>query len=261
MPSSYPPSRASDYTHGRVPTIAARSSLEDAFYRLEERHRDQLPVVDDDGRLVGVIRRVRLLEGGYFDPAGGGRRATLRLPAGTVADLMDGNPPSAPFEVALADALRALLSREDEELYLVAEGRPKAGITLTDALQALVDRRLAMPVGDLVGVDPPTISVVEPIDRATEKLGRVLGRTLVVMEGRFPVGLYGRSESALARAFGARTPVEEVMRPACVRVPRWQPAHRVAAELRTCGADTALVMEGDAMIATVARRRLLELSL
>jgi CBS domain-containing protein len=122
-------------------TVTPDTPLATAAHVMHARRLKRLPVVDADGRLVGVLGRLDILRSiasGYAQrtvPHAG----TLPQEHRTVGQLMERNVPTVPETAPLADVVGKLLASEVKRVVVVnGDGQPVGMITDTD-LVARVD--------------------------------------------------------------------------------------------------------------------------
>jgi CBS domain-containing protein len=131
-------------THARAPvrqlmtspvTVTARTPLKEAAHLMHVRKLKRLPVVDEHGRLVGVLGRLDVLQS---IATGYARRTTpqaFTLPQEhrTVAEIMERQVPTVPETAPLADVVGKLLESAAKRVVVLNEaGRPSGMITDTD---------------------------------------------------------------------------------------------------------------------------------
>jgi CBS domain-containing protein len=127
------PQRAADLMTGRPVTLPAATPLARAAAVMADRNLKRLPVVDDGGRLVGMVSRFDLLK----TVAEGLRQRPeqpLRLAAGapaSVGGLMIMDVPTVHRETPLAETLDRLLESEKRRVVVVDDDRHVVGI-ITD---------------------------------------------------------------------------------------------------------------------------------
>ncbi len=118
-------------------TILVSARVREAAQLMHERRLKRLPVVDDAGRLVGVLGRSDILSS---IATGWARRTAphgIHLPQEhrTTAEIMERDVPALPGTTPLAEVVGALVSSESEEVVVVdAEGRPIGIVTGADLL-------------------------------------------------------------------------------------------------------------------------------
>jgi CBS domain-containing protein len=128
-------------------TVQPTDSVSAAARRLWQHGRTSLPVVDAQGRLVGLLAesallaRLRSPRRGWWRPLleapGEGARAYQQRAGTTVAELMGPVPAEATPELSLAEAAE-LLAADVRELPVVAHGRLVGTVSRTDLVRVLV---------------------------------------------------------------------------------------------------------------------------
>jgi acetoin utilization protein AcuB len=135
--------RVSDVMSRDVATIAAGASCREAVDRMVRRKVRHLPVVEGDGRLVGIVTD-RDLRHSLFAPAlftdTGGVSVDALFGAVSVKDVMSAPVVTATPEQALEDAARLMVEDKIGSLPVVAEGRVIGILTETDLLRRLCAR-------------------------------------------------------------------------------------------------------------------------
>ena len=87
-----------DAIHSTTPALQTSDTVEDALGLLMEHHVRHLPVVEDNGRLAGVISEDRLMD--------------AEGPGSPVDSLLIGRPVSVPPEVHIFDAARTMVEHD-----------------------------------------------------------------------------------------------------------------------------------------------------
>jgi CBS domain-containing protein len=112
--------------------------LPDAARLMHERHRKRLPVVDVDGRLVGVLGRLDILTSIATGYARRTAPRSIRLPQEhrTVGEIMERDIPTVAPTTPLGDVMEHLLTSTAEEVIVVgADGQPVGIITDANVLE------------------------------------------------------------------------------------------------------------------------------
>jgi CBS domain-containing protein len=116
-------------------TVKPTMPLQEAAHLMHRRQLKRLPVVDDDGRLLGVLGRLDILDS---IASGYARRTvphTQRLPQEhrTVGEIMNRDVPTVAETAALADVVAKLLESDAKRVLVVdGERRPQGIISDTD---------------------------------------------------------------------------------------------------------------------------------
>jgi len=125
--------RVRDLMSGEVATLQRNDqlSIADDVMRLGRiRH---LPVLDDDGRLVGIVSQRDLFRGALARALGYGAHAQQKLLGQLlVKEVMTNDPISIAPDAPLAEAARLMLTRKIGALPVVEDGRLVGILTESD---------------------------------------------------------------------------------------------------------------------------------
>ena len=143
------PIHVADVMNRGLVTVQPTDTVSAAARRLWQHGRTSLPVVDVQGRLVGLLAESTLLARlrshrrgwwrGLLEMPADGARAYQQRAGTTVAELMGPVPAQATPEMSLAEAAE-LLAADIRELPVVAQGRLVGTVSRTDLLRVLVHR-------------------------------------------------------------------------------------------------------------------------
>ncbi len=123
--------RAADIMTKEVATVHAEEPVRRAVAEMVERNVKRLPVVDETGRLAGLISRVDVLRAVEYH-ADGGEITADRLPSGTtIADLMYRDVPTVGPQAQLEEIIRALETSRRRRAVVIDTDRHVLGI-ITD---------------------------------------------------------------------------------------------------------------------------------
>ncbi len=214
-----------DFMSTPVRTLRASASIEEADQLLHEHDLSALAVVNDAGRLVGVLSRSDLLRASDF-----GRGRTLTLPKGTVADVMTPDPISVGVGTELRVAARTMRDARIHRVF-VEEGDRLVGVLSTrDLMRVVVERGVAEPLGELAHGSLVTVKADDPLALAADRLDRSNKQGLVVVEDGWPVGIFDQRVALASRGLPPETRVDEVMTLRIVTLPPHVPVSRAAAQ-------------------------------
>ena len=127
--------RVSEVMTSPAVTISPTAPLAEAAGLMHVRHLKRLPVVDDAGRLVGVLGRLDVLRSIASGYASRTTPPAVRLPQAhrTVAEIMESQVPAVTESAPLADVVGKLLeSAVKRVIVLDAAGKPAGIVTDTD---------------------------------------------------------------------------------------------------------------------------------
>jgi len=220
----------STYMTPDVHSCRPEDSLDAVHRTLTERQISSLAVVDDSGRLVGVVSRSDLLKVGRIQAGARPGAKLLVLPPRTVADAMTPEPLSVALDSSLSGAGRAMRERRVHRVF-VTEGDELRGVLSTrDLMLAIRDVRLNHTIERYASAPIFSVRASEPISLATDRLAKAHVSGLVVVEDDWPVGVFTQVEAMASRDMPRTTDVEEVMNPAIVCMDNSTKMHRAAAQ-------------------------------
>lgn len=128
--------RVADIMQTDLKVIAATDMVEEAITLLADHHVSGLPVVDGDGRLVGVLSNSDILEAlaEHADPA-----ERERVLAQTeVRELMTPRPQTIGPDASIRDAAQRILYLEVHRLFVEEHGKLLGVVSTTDLVRAMV---------------------------------------------------------------------------------------------------------------------------
>jgi len=244
---------ARDYTSSPLQSVHLGDSLEDVYQELQDTGFSALPVVDDKGRVVGVLSRTDLLRLGTRQSNNRPGGSLLVLPERAAEDEMTSYPTTVPADTPLSRVAEVMMDDRVHRVFIGDDEETVGVVTTRDLMRAIADKKVNHPLSRHMSSPVFTIRASEPISLATERLGKARVTGLVVVEGRWPVGLFSQTEALEARDVRRETAVEDVMNPAILILDSETPIHRAAAQaaslnarriVATKGADTVGIVTG-----------------
>ncbi|MDX1566916.1 MAG: CBS domain-containing protein [Longimicrobiales bacterium] len=235
---------ARDYMSSPLRSVHIGDSLEDVYRRLQESGFSALPVVDDAGRVVGVLSRTDLLRLGTRQAGNRPGASLLVLPERAAEDEMTSYPTTVDAETPLSRIAEIMIDDRVHRVF-VEEGDETVGVVTTrDLMRAISDKKVNHPLSRYMSSPVFTIRASEPVSLAAERLGKAKVTGLVVVEGKWPVGLFGQTEALEARDVRRETAVEDVMNPAILILDSETPIHRAAAQAASMEARRIVATDG-----------------
>jgi CBS domain-containing protein len=218
------------YMTSPVVTVPEGATLAGAEAIMTEHNVSALPVVNGEGRLVGILRRADLLRVGR---EGAGRRpddANLSLPDAPVSGEMSQDVPTLGLDGTLSEAARVMVSGRTHRVVVVEDGAPVGIVTTLDLIRAIEEKRDNHPVSEYMSSPVFTVRAEEPVSLAVERLARARVTGLVVVEDGWPVGVFTESEALASADLPRHTPVEEAMSSRLLALQPGTRLHRAAAQ-------------------------------
>jgi CBS domain-containing protein len=128
-------------------------------------------------------------------------------------------------------------------VFVESQGRIRGVFSTRDVMQAIVDKRLATPIGSYMTRSVKTIEARSPLGRATEELREHGVSGLVVVENGWPIGVFTPRDALVGRHHAAETAVERTVDYSVVHLPPSTPVYRAAAQAITTQVRHILVVE------------------
>lgn len=127
--------RVTDVMQTNLRTIRGTDTVGEAISLLAESHVSGVPVVDDHGRLVGVLSNSDILEAlaEHTDPES--REAVFEQTL--VQEVMTPRPQTINPEATIRDAAQRMLYLEVHRLFVEQDGRLIGVVSTTDLVRAL----------------------------------------------------------------------------------------------------------------------------
>jgi CBS-domain-containing membrane protein len=181
-----------------VIAVPPTATLAEVVARLSDRLFRALPVVDEDGRVIGIVTNDDLIERGGLPARPRLLRATVEgepIPAGVAGDIMTREPVTIREDRPAAEALHLLASRGLKRLPVVdADGRLVGMLSRLDLLRAVDDgytgvagdaatrRARGTVVADVMRRDPATVGPETPVPEVIDALLAAPTRRVLVTD-------------------------------------------------------------------------------
>jgi CBS domain-containing protein len=149
-------------------------------------------------------------------------------------------PPGA----TMAEAAKLMVARRIHRIFVGAPDAIVGVISTHEMLHAIIDARVAAPLGAYMSAPVLTVQVTDPLWLATDGLGRTGVHGVVALEDGHPVGLFTQADALAARDARQDTPVGDVMDRALVALPAELRLHRAAAIAAETRARRVLALRG-----------------
>jgi CBS domain-containing protein len=225
------------YMSAPIRTIGPDDSLALAGELLNGYRISSLLVVEN-GRPLGVVSRTDVIDELVDDldtpleVRGGDAPAASRMTRNLIQ--VDAASP-------IVAACRTMVETEVHQVVALEAQRPVGMLSRSDSVAAVRDLRLDDPVA----ASATSITFTVTSDLTIGDVRRLLGRaeigTALVLDGRFPVGVFGPREQLRARDMPADRPIECAMSNAFLVLPSELPLHRAAAQFVATRAAFVLV--------------------
>jgi CBS domain-containing protein len=223
--------------------LPAGTSLEKAAETLERRRISAVPVVDGDGRAVGVISRRDLLRAGKLERPEGRKVAEWRLPDQTVDEIMTKELLTVPPSTAIGEAASLMLDRHVHRVFVEVEHSLRGVLTTRDVMNAIVEHKLDAPIERYMHEGVHSVAHIAPLAFARKQLEDLDIRGLIVAWEGKPVGIFAEEEALASRDLDPDTPVEVAMgREVVIETPK-VPLHLAAGRMASMHARRVAVVD------------------
>lgn len=214
--------------------VLARPStpLIDVAARLATRNISAVPVVDDDGALVGVVSRYDLVHH---------RRLHPHADEVTCAAIMTRAPVTVGATEPMIGVARLMVAHRIHRVFVVDAGRLAGVVTTTDVTRAVEDAGVAPAIDTIMSAPVVTIRVDQTLALAMEWLDRAHVTGLIVTDNDWPIGVFAQEDALAARDLAPETVVGSLYDPSLICLPRDTPIHRAAAQCARMGVRRIVV--------------------
>ncbi len=215
----------------KVATIGPNTMLPHIARELDERQISAMPVVDDQGALIGVISRTDLLRLGRIQAGSHRKASVLTLPERSATELLR-EKGRAPIVVtpttSLRDASRLMRDERIHRLFVV-DGKNVVGVISTlDVMRAVRDAKIDLPITEIMSTPLFSINAHQPLSAAVARLEQAHVTGLVVLDDDFPVGVFTQLEAMQSRDLPRDTRVDEQFDPSMLCLPVTTKIYRAA---------------------------------
>jgi acetoin utilization protein AcuB len=232
-------------TRGLI-SVPLDAPLSEVQRTLDHHSVSAVPVVDQQGMLSGILSTKDLLRAARIEMSGLGEARPSGLPLRVASDLMRTPVITISETAPVGRAAAEMLSHRIHRLIVVQEGKPSGVISTRDAMRAIVVERVKTPLSQVMTREVETIDQDDPVDAAVERLDDANVRGLVVLDGKWPIGVFTHDEALRASALPAsmrKIPVERVMSYETVCLDVSTPVDRVANYARQMRVRRILAVE------------------
>lgn len=219
---------------------------EERIHVADERMREHgisgLPVVDDEGRAVGVLTRSDLLKLETVPAVTGGRERKLMLPDHVVGRVMTRQVISLPAHATLKDAAHTMQEERIHRVLVVEDEKLVGVITAWDLVRRAAEAKAECPIEALMTPSVITVDQSTSIDDAMEAMRRSDVHGVVVVHDGWPVGVFAQAEALQAELLPTADRVQHWTSASLLTMPPSMPCHHAATHAVATGARYIVVV-------------------
>lgn len=195
-----------EYMTTPVETVRIGDSLMTANQLFADQSVSALAVVNERGVIKGVISRTDVLHAAVYTHG-----ETFRVPDRPVEELMKSPALQVDPDARLADAAKLMLKNRVHRVFVTDGGEPEGVLSTRDLMRAVREKRIKTPISEIASGSVVKVKADDPIALAVDRLDRSNKHGLVVVEGKFPVGIFDQACALESRRLPPHTAVEHVM--------------------------------------------------
>jgi len=227
-----------DYMTKPVVAVSHHQNLDAVDHILQRKDITAIAVTGDDEGVTGVVSQTDLLRAGQQEFG-----ETLRLPDVPVAQIMASPPLTVDASATLAVAAGLMLGRQVHRAIVLDGSDPVGVISATDLMRAVRQERVIDPLREHMTTTVVTLCPDDPLALAVDRLDLSNRHGLVVVDGKWPIGVFTQRDALLSRARSPKTPVADVMDPRVVALPPDVALFRAAEQSLSLGVRRTLVVD------------------
>lgn len=229
----------------RAPVHTARASqgLREVEHELSLLDISALPIVDDFGKLMGVLSRTDLVRAGQARDTDHERRRVLNLPDVSAQQLMTRSVEVVGPATPLAEAARRMVRQHIHRLFVAEDRTPLGVISTKEMMSAVIDAKLSVPLHAVMHGSVVSVQAADPIALALERMTAAHHSSLVVLEDGFPVGMLTQRDALLARDVPPDRRVDQWMDARILCLPLEMPVFRAAEQALATRARCVLAVD------------------
>ena len=227
-----------------VVSVTPETTLDVAYRTCFDRRISCVPVIDANGRAVGVLSDTDLLRVGRLQPSSLAGLQALELPSEPVSQHMHQGVVTVTEETPVEEAARTLVEKSIHRVFVEREGRVVGVFSTEEVLIAIREKRIGTPIFEVMSTPVHTVFMQAPLSEAASRLDRAhMSGLAVVDEQEHPVGVFTKTEALRARDRPTDTKVEEVMSYAMLHQNGRTPVFRAAAHAYETSTRRVLVLQ------------------
>lgn len=244
-----PAMTVSQLMNGPVVSVTPDTTLDKVYQLISVRRVSSVPVLDGDGRPMGVVSDTDLLRIGRLQPASLAGMQLLDLPAEPVSAHMHPGVITVTEQTTVEEAAQKLIKHHIHRVFVERDGDLVGVFSTQEVLIAIREKRIATPIGEVMTSPVETVSMNARLSEAAARLDRArVSGLAVVDEHDQPIGMFTKTEVLKALNEPADRHVEEVMSYGMLHHTSRTPLYRAAAHAHETGTRRVLVMEAGKLV-------------
>jgi CBS domain-containing protein len=246
------PLLVSTFMTSPVLSVGPDTPIDAAYQLLASRRISSVPVIDGDGKALGVLSLTDLLRIGRLQPASLAGIQAIDLPAEPARDHMHAGVISVRPDAPVTAAAKLMVDNHVHRVYVEEEGKVVGVFSIEEVFVAVRRLHLERPLGEVMTKPVITLPVTATIAEATARLDRVGVTGIAIIDDfNHPVGAFTQVEALASRELSPDTKVEVVMNYGILYQHVRSPLYRAAAHAHEVRARRVLVLEDGELVGVV----------
>jgi CBS domain-containing protein len=235
-----------------VLSVNADTHLDKVYQTLVVQRISSVPVLDADGKALGVVSMTDLLRVGRLQPASLAGVQAIELPAEPAKDHMRTGVITIPADAPVTQAARLMAENHVHRVYVEDQGRIAGVFSIEEVLAAVRALHIEKTVESVMSHPVITLPLTATIADAASRLDRVgVTGVAIIDDHGYPVGAFTQVEALAARDLSPNTRVEEVMSYGLVMQHVNTPLYRAAAHAFEARARRVFAMNNGELVGVV----------
>lgn len=235
-----------------VLSVEADTHIDKIYQTLVLQRISSVPVIDANGKALGVVSMTDLLRVGRLQPASLAGVQAIELPAEPAKDHMHAGIITIAADAHVTQAARVMVENHVHRVYVEDQGRIAGVFSIEEVLAAVRALHIERFVNSVMSHPVITLPVTATIADASSRLDRVgVTGVAIIDDHGYPVGAFTQVEALAARDLSPNTRVEEVMSYGLVMQHVQTPLYRAAAHAFEARARRVFAMDNGNLVGVV----------
>jgi len=235
-----------------VLSVSPDTHLDKIYQTLVVQLISSVPVLDAEGKALGVVSMTDLLRVGRLQPASLAGVQAIELPAEPAKDHMRTGVITIAADAPVTQAARLMADNHIHRIYVEDQGKIAGVFSIEEVLAAVRAMHIERTIETVMSHPVITLPVTATIADAASRLDRVgVTGVAIIDEHGYPVGAFTQVEALAARDLSPNTRVETVMSYGLVMQHVKTPLYRAAAHAFEARARRVFAMNNGELVGVV----------
>lgn len=235
-----------------VLSVSADTHLDKIYQTLVLQRISSVPVLDGEGKALGVVSMTDLLRVGRLQPASLAGIQAIELPEEPAREHMHAGIITIAPDAHVAQAARLMVDSHVHRIYVEDQGKISGVYSIEEVLASVRALHIDSPIKSVMSHPVIKLPVTATLADATSRLDRVGVTGIAIIDDHgYPVGAFTQVEALAARDLSPNTRVEDVMNYGLVMQHVQTPLYRAAAHAFEARARRVFAMDNGELVGVV----------